>query len=395
LNITSRIRAAMKTWLLRRAAKKLNSGKTIRHINRILDIAERNSWKEEQYSSRNKSHDNSIEEFFREPTVNNFGNDDLFVIIYPSSEVAHMSNHVLHDLVSLLKYSKKPLVEIFDFAESSAEDTVLRILKSEVKNKSKIWFVTVLHTSDIFRKKIIQLKSSMFKNGILICVVNDLWRELDQKLLMEMNRSVNIFIHMDPFGINVIDENIRKKMFFFPFAGLNQQLFYPSEKDLAIGFSGNVSSPYRRKILDEVLRKAKENELKTKFQAFIYQNRKAIPRLEDYALAMNQLSYCLDLSRKSSTHFLITGRSLESFASGCLLITDQPKGVGPLSIFFEPDTHYLAFGSIDELNTRIKELVKDQQYIESTRRLGHIRFMEVFGQNRLSLKFLEILGKFK
>jgi len=390
LNLRTRVNITLKKCLLKCVSKRLNAGKSISFLNTLfrreanffLDLRPRHNYKKVE---------EVIDSFLQPPLKNVTFSDKLWLILYPSPQLEHMSNHVLRDFVTLLRFTNQRVIEVINFGD--LQEAELLKIRDDIESLGyeSLWSVSVLHAKSNFIKNLMRLGDLSGNKYKALCIVNDLWRTFDKKLAEEMSPLYNIFLHFDPFGVLEISEKISSKFKLFPINGSNQKLFYPEVKVEEIIFSGSINSAHRRCVLDYLVKKSKETDMRLKINAFDYQNQKNIPTMKHYASSLNSAAISLDLSRKSATHTLITGRSLESLASGCLLISDEPKEFGPLSLFFTPDKDYLLFNSLEELGEIIVGLKAGRLDKREIQKTGHFNFLKNFAQERLSRKLFEIV----
>jgi hypothetical protein len=386
------LKSHLKSWLLKKIAARLNSGKSAGILDRVLSQGDKTRDQcLDSPTSRIEAAEEVVAQFLNDPEPQGTFTNDFWIVLWPSPEREHMSNHVLRDFVSLLKFSRVQILDIENFETVNLEELGTKVSKFEGYGERRIWILSVLHVSSEFQKKLFLLGQANLIQARFLRIVNDLWREYDKHLISVFSLTTDYFIHMDPFGLSNIEESIRRKFRFFPIAGANQELFRPELKDNSVGFSGSITDAYRRKILNHLVLKTREYGIPLKMKVFSYQDRASIPSMAEYARSLNELSYCLDLSRKFNSHNLITGRSLEAFAAGCLLISDSPRNFGPLDLFFERGVHYLNFDSLESLSRVMNTLNHEFEAVQHIQQKGYRQFKRIFGTERLFWKLTEIL----
>lgn len=317
---------------------------------------------------------------------------DLFIILYPSSDQMHTSNHVLNDHVSFLESLGVDIVRIFE-EKSEGVNLIKRIVSSSLYLERTFWVVTVLHTSKEVFEGLNSLKTDRAKALKVIFLVNDLWRKMDRDLVLASHAFVDVYLHMDPFSVRDISLTDRKQFNFFPIAGLDRSKFYvPLEKERSLYFSGNIDIPYRRGVLNQIISEGKRNNLKVVIKGFSYLNRGSIPKIDVYASELRNSEICLDLARKGENHWLITGRSLEAIASGCLLLTDASFNGSPLSLLFVQGEEFLSFSSAKELKEIFQNGTLSTVNSQKIRKASLDKFEKLFAVSRLQLIYAEILN---
>jgi hypothetical protein len=305
-----------------------------------------------------------------------------------------MSNHVVRDFVSLLQQNGMTCYEVYGKEELDTFNIAKILRQSNMTlNSANVRIISVMDISRELERKISKLKIESCGNAQIILLVNDLWRNRDIVTFQDKFEFADYFFHMDPYAIQGLSRVHQSKCHFFPFAGLNQSIFFPDSKKEVIFFSGNVNSSYRRKFIDALLSNFRGSYLRVQINGFHYLQRSRIPTMQDYAKQLNRARICLDLGKKEDRYWVLTGRSLEALASGCFLILDEPKTGGPLSLLFTKGVHYKSFESIEELIDLVREFDVNIQLATNIASAAHARYLELFNHKRLVGYLDEILRR--
>jgi len=188
----------------------------------------------------------------------------------------------------------------------------------------------------------------------VVALVGDIWRDKDSDGIKRAIKFVDLFVHNDLRAAAWYPPLIREVMAFFPYAGLDSNLFSPSIlKDGKLHFSGQIRDADRRVWLRRTLAYAKSVDLDLKFNVWSTTSQSSYRPLSQYATELNAASACLSLSRRGLDHWILTARAHQAIRSECLILQEVNETFDPWNNILIPFEHYIPFHNQQTLRNAI------------------------------------------
>jgi len=268
-----------------------------------------------------------------------------------------------------------------DFKNKLTADDLLVMAKNI---KINIFFE--LHTllSETYNEiiKVFNCSKSLGIKFFIVCF--DIWRDSDVALISSWTNSNTVFLHMD----NVSAEKLKER---FPLKRFHHWFFVGHEirpnhsmitRD-SIYFSGNISTHDRRIWLLNLYEICDYFGLQKNILLFTYRDKKERLDYVNFLLEMQKSRFILSLSQKSITHTLITFRSIESLALGCVLFQQELPTSKPLSKYFVPYVDYLPFCDEVDLAALVWIACNDANLLRNIGEKAKIKWSEHYSSELL------------
>lgn len=211
---------------------------------------------------------------------------------------------------------------------------------------------------DLVLNEVVTLRETGFRiKLILICY--DLWRDYDIHLIKHYFNFFDYFLHMDQKIVSQHLSAYSSKFYFWPIARFWHKCSRESTENLAgqatLFYSGSARQVDRRDILNCSLQHLKKTILKSDF----YVCDPLVPSTflsgDTYISKIKNSRVILSLSQKTSEHFILTGRAIESLVCGGGVVLQQENSFfEPLGSILTPNEHYLTFSNCEELGEQLQ-----------------------------------------
>ncbi len=197
--------------------------------------------------------------------------------------------------------------------------------------------------------------------------LGDIWRAKDRQGVNSWVEPVDTFFHVDPVASHTYPEDIRNKMFFYPFVSfpvLSKSLAGKNEKKHQVLFSGQVRDSDRRWWLRQFSSLTKKSNVQLITHSWYKFSSDKVLSQDKYLELLAESSACFGLSQRGTNHWILPARSFEALRMGTVLIQQEGPNCSPGQYFLKPYEDYIPFISLSELRYITNDYLKDYRTLQ-------------------------------